>query len=465
MIDARLTLVGDRRHVPLVTGDVRPSINFDFAASAPALATVKAAVDEFLPWYSSVHRGDGIASQVATEAYERARDIVADFVSARPDDAVVFTRHTTDALNLLARCVPEGTTVVTFEAEHHANLLPWRGGEAVHLPVPASPEAAVESVDQALRGLSGGAVVSVTAASNVTGERWPVAEIAAVARRHGARVVVDAAQLAPHAPVDMAAWDVDYVALSGHKLYAPFGAGALVGRRDWLDAGAPYLRGGGAVRFVTADDVVWTTGPERHEAGSPNVVGVVALAAACLTLRAVGMETLAEHEAALLAHARRRLREVPGIELYSLWGEGPRIGVVPFNVAGMPHTLLGSALSAEYGIAVRGGCFCAHPLMLHLLEVPQEKADGIRAALAAGTDVYVPGAVRASFGATTTVADIDALADALGELATRGPAWAYRWDAQHSRHVPDPETRRWPSLDALVGARPSVTTAARSEHV
>ena len=281
--------MGADLQVPLVSGGAVRYVNLDCAATAPCLQSVQDAVQNLLPWYSSVHRGAGFTSTVTTEVLAASRETIARFVHARPDDAVIFTKNTTDALNLLAGALPEDTTVITFASEHHANLLPWRTGRHVHLLVPRSPEEALTRVDMAFRAVhSRHRLLAVSGASNVTGELWPIAELAAVAHRHGARIVVDAAQLAPHRSIDVASLGLDYVALSGHKLYAPFGSGALVGRPDWLDNARPYLAGGGAVRRVTLADVEWADGPARHEAGTPNVVGAAALAAACRALARVG---------------------------------------------------------------------------------------------------------------------------------------------------------------------------------
>lgn len=176
---------------------------------------VKEAVDALLPWYSSMHRGAGFPSRVATAAYEGARDAVLDFVGAPSGDAVVFTRHTTEAINVLANALPEDTGVVVFAGEHHADLLPWLRRRATVLPVPASPDEALDLLGDALVAARGGiGLVAVTGASNVTGEIWPYAEIAEIAHRHGARLLLDAAQLAPHRPIDMAGTGVDYLALS-----------------------------------------------------------------------------------------------------------------------------------------------------------------------------------------------------------------------------------------------------------
>jgi selenocysteine lyase/cysteine desulfurase len=446
-------MVGDDVEVPLVTGGSVRYLNLDVAASAPCLQVARDAADALLPWYASVHRGAGYKSRVTTEAYEAARASVARFVGARGDDVTIFTRNTTDALNLLAACLPVGTEVVAFASEHHANLLPWRRHALTLLPVPASAADAVAAVRGALAASTADEVLlAVTGASNVTGELWPVAEMAAAARAAGARTVLDAAQLAPHHPVDIAALDVDWVALSGHKLYAPYGAGALVGRADVLRTAEPYLQGGGAARFVTPDEVVWGDLPDRQEAGSPNVVGAVALAAVCEALAEVGMGTVAAHEQALVAHAEAALAAVPGIERLRLWEAGaPRIGVLAFNLAGVHHALVAAALSAEFGIGVRYGWFCAHPMMASLLGVTPEAAAGYGATLRAGGTVALPSAVRASTGLGTTTADIDRLAEALSTLATEGPAWSYRQHGDGNLFEPEPDPR--PALAAVVAAR------------
>jgi len=422
------TLVGSEVEVPLVTGGRVTYANFDYAASTPSLTPVKAAVDALLPWYSSVHRGAGFLSGLATDAYEGAREAVRSFTNARSDDCVLFTRNTTDSLNLLSSSLPAGTRVFAFRTEHHANLLPWRRHAAELLPVPASPDDALDLLERALRGAPAGPrLVAVTGASNATGELWPYAEIVALAHRYGARVLMDAAQLLPHRGVDVSALDVDYLAFSGHKLYAPFGAGVLLGRPDWLRSGEPFLAGGGAVRYVTVDDVLWADLPDRQEAGSPNVLGAVALGVACSTLQNLGMDRVAAHESALLRRLRVGLADIPGVRQYSLWApDHPRIGVATFTVRGLGYAEVAAALSAEYGIGVRHGCFCAHPLMTTLLGIDDEASDEIRADLRAGRDTAVPGAVRASMGLGTTVGDVDRLIDALHEIATTGPRSRYR---------------------------------------
>ncbi|MEW9549984.1 aminotransferase class V-fold PLP-dependent enzyme [Nonomuraea sp. NPDC050783] len=400
-------VVGADLEVPVKGGRLVRYANLDYAASAPCLEPVSAAVAAALPAYSSVHRGAGYASQLTTARYEQARHTVRAFVGARPGDAVIFTRNTTDATNLLARCLPAGTTVVVFDTEHHASLLPWP--DAVRLAPPAFPGEAVRAADRALAAIDGPKLLVVTAASNVTGELWPIAALAHIAHRHGARILVDAAQFVPHRQLNLTALDLDYVAFSGHKLYAPFGAGALVGRGDWLAGGEPYLKGGGAVRAV-GDDAEWHDDPEpRHEAGTPNVLGAIALAAACDALTATGWTALVREEERLLARLRAGLASIEGVRELSLWGEDhPRVGIVSFTVAGRPAREVAEVLSGEYGIGVRDGKFCAHPFVRHLLGT----ADG-------GCEDGTASAVRASIGIGTTQEHVDRLVEALRDIASR----------------------------------------------
>jgi selenocysteine lyase/cysteine desulfurase len=427
-------VVGAGLAVPLVTGRKVDYANLDHAASAPCLTPVRDAVDELLPWYASVHRGAGLASQVSTKVYEQARGAVLRFTGTRTTDTVLFTRNTTDALNLLARAVPKGTSVVLFDAEHHAALLPWRGPQVRRLAAPGSPAEAIRAADAELaRCPVGPRLLVVTGASNVTGELWPIAELARVAHRHGARIAVDAAQLAPHRPIDLRATDVDYLAFSGHKIYAPFGAGALVGRADWLRAAQPYLAGGGATSRVARHGgeltVSWSDTPDRHEAGSPNVVGAHALATACQVL-GDNWAAVIEHERTLLARLRAGLATVSGLRELSIFGAGhDRVGVVSFTIPGQDAGLLAAALSAEHGIGVRDGAFCAHILTERLVR----QAGGV------GTK-----AVRVSIGLGSTVEHVDRLVGALRELVGRGPAWNYA--EVDGRWAPSPDPRPLPAF-------------------
>ena len=429
-----LPVLGRDVRVPLVTGGEVAYAALDYAASAPALQRVWDDIAAYAPYYGSVHRGAGYLSQLSTDLFEQSRETVARFLGCRDDDQVIFTRSTTDSLNLLAAALPAGTRVFVFETEHHASLLPWEradGAEVSYLAAPRTPEQAVAALDVALHGApKGPKLVCVTGASNVTGEIWPVRELAAAAHRHGARIVLDAAQLAPHHPVDISALDVDWVAFSGHKLYAPFGSGVLAGRADWLRDAEPYLAGGGATRKVARSgagiDVEWHTTAARHEAGSPNVIGVYAIAAACKALDEAGFDALVARERALLDLLRAGLADIPEVRVLSLFGEASeRVGVLSFVVQGWNSSHFAAALSAEYGIGVRDGLFCAHPLVRTLLGSEPDEP-GACGAPDAGPGERALNAIRVSFGAGTPEEHVTRFVAAVGTLVRDGAAWRYR---------------------------------------
>ncbi|MFI6643863.1 aminotransferase class V-fold PLP-dependent enzyme [Streptomyces sp. NPDC050504] len=437
-----LPVLGRDVTVPLVTGGEVTYAALDYGASAPALQRVWDDVAAYAPYYGSVHRGAGYLSQLSTDLFENSREVVADFLGCRPGDQVVFTRSTTDSLNLLAQVLPADCQVFVFETEHHASLLPWRDARVTYLNAPRTPQQAVETLERALadRDPHGPALVCVTGASNVTGELWPVRELAAAAHAHGARIVLDAAQLAPHHPVDIAELDVDWVAFSGHKLYAPFGSGVLAGRADWLQEAEPYLAGGGASRKVARRtdggvDVEWHTTAARHEAGSPNVIGVYSIASACKALTEAGFDALVEREQRLVRRVLDGLAEVEQVKVLSLFGEdAARVSVISFVVEGWNSSHFAAALSAEYGIGVRDGLFCAHPLVRTLLgSSPQDPGE-------CGAPEGDPGerslnAIRVSFGAGTPDEHLERFLRAVKELVTDGARWNYR--TEEGRCVPD----------------------------
>ncbi|MFE6894317.1 aminotransferase class V-fold PLP-dependent enzyme [Streptomyces sp. NPDC057694] len=438
---APLAVLGRDVTVPLVTGGEVTYAALDYAASAPALQRVWDDVAAYAPYYGSVHRGAGYLSQLSTDLFENSRTTVAEFLDCREGDQVVFTRSTTDSLNLLAAALPADCQVFVFETEHHASLLPWRDARVTYLNAPRTPDEAVATLERALadRDPYGPALVCVTGASNVTGELWPVRELAAAAHAHGARIVLDAAQLAPHHPVSVQDLDVDWVAFSGHKLYAPFGSGVLAGRSDWLTEAEPYLAGGGASRKVARRtdggvDVEWHENAARHEAGSPNVIGVYSIASACKALTEAGFESLVEREQQLIGKVRAGLAAVPEVKVLSLFGDdAPRVGVISFVVEGWNSSHFAAALSAEYGIGVRDGLFCAHPLVRTLLgSDPQTQGE-------CGAPEAAPGekslnAIRVSFGAGTPDEHVERFVAAVAELVRDGAAWSYR--TEQGRCVP-----------------------------
>ena len=372
------------------------------------------------------------------------------------DDVVVLVRNTTEAINQLAyrlELSPDDV-VATTVVEHHANLLPW--ARVAH--------AALGRVRHRrhLRHGRRGARARRRAATGPPGAdrclqrhglAAPVEEICAEAHARGVPVLLDAAQLAPHRPLPTGP---DFVAFSGHKLYAPFGAGALIGPRRVFEHGDPFLAGGGAVDLVDLDEVIWTDPPEREEAGSPNVVGAVAFGTAMDELERIGWDTIAAHEAALATRLYEGLRAIDGVRVLGPWsqsGEGNGLAVATFTVDGMHHALVAARLSAEFGIGVRHGCFCAHPYLIRLLGVGRDGVDQARAAVRRGDRSGIPGAVRASCGLGTADDDVDALLHALRALAAgEPPPVPYVQDDVTGDFWPEGDAAGWSATDRPAGA-------------
>jgi selenocysteine lyase/cysteine desulfurase len=450
---AAIPLVGAGVSVPCLDGRERPYRDLDCAASTSALPAVAARVDEFVPWYSSVHRGAGYKSRVATAAYEDVRRHVLDFARRPDDDIAVICRNTTEALNHLAFRIPfePGDVVVTTVVEHHANMLPWRRAARLRW-VECGPDGmfSIDDVVAALDERPRPRLLAVTGASNVTGWLTPVEELCEAAHARGVPVVLDAAQLAPHRPLPRGP---DFVAFSGHKLYAPFGAGALIGPRQAFSEGDPFLAGGGAVDLVELDEVLWTEPPEREEAGSPNVVGAVAFGAALTELERIGWEAIEAHETHLAQRLRAGLASIDGVRLLGPPAGTSTLAVAAFTVVGQHHALTAARLSAEWGIGVRHGCFCAHPYLLRLLELGPAEVARAREEVRRGERGSIPGAVRASCGLGTSREDVDALLDAVAALAGGAPAPVpYVQDPATGDFWPEVDLPGWSSTDRPAGA-------------
>ncbi len=436
--ELRKEIVGIDTHVPVLDGSLRPYIFLDNAASTPSFARVVKAVDAFLPWYSGVHRGTGFKSLLATEAFDAAHDLVGRFVGATPGyHAVVFTKNTTECVNKLANrtTIRPGDLVITTLLEHHSNDLPWRKRASVmHIGMVRDGRLDTDALRKAIRDNTGRLrLVAVTGASNITGLCPPIHDICVWAHEAGAKVFVDAAQLAPHRPIDMKDPDdpahIDFLAFSAHKMYAPFGTGVLVGPREFFEAGDPDLVGGGVVDVVTLEKAYWNHPPQKEEAGSPNVVGGVALAEATAMLQSVGMQTIADHETKLLEYAYRKLGKIKGLMFYGARDNlREKVGVITYNAEGIHHSLVAAILGTEEGIGVRDGCFCAHPYVKELLGLTHEQDLAHEASVLGGDKSSMPGMVRASLGCYSNEADIDALAEAMERIMRKEYRGTYAQD-------------------------------------
>jgi selenocysteine lyase/cysteine desulfurase len=412
--------------VPVAGGGSVTGINFDNAASTPPLKRVRDVINGFSDVYSSVHRGTGYKSRLSTEAYEQARELVARFLNIdEKAQVVIFVKGTTDALNRIAaeQARLDGRQVLVTEMEHHADLLPWRHRSG-HVMVGLSDDGHIDlgAIEEALKKGEGKiGLVALCGASNVTGFVSPIHEVAELAHRYGARISVDAAQLAPHHRIDVRPsgdpGHLDFVALSGHKMYAPYGAGVLVAPRDFFE-GAPEVMGGGAISIVTWDDTVWADLPDREEAGSPNVIGAVALGVAIETVGELGFEEMLDYEAGLGRRLLGALSEIPGVGvLGGLSTDGGRLALASFVIEGLHHGLVAAALSHEWGISVRNGCFCANPYVFHLLHMSKDAVNAVENEVTQGHRKALPGAVRASLAPYNTQSEVDRFVDAVSQIA------------------------------------------------
>ena len=379
----------------------RPVAYLDSGASAQRVLASIQSVDRYeRRHHSNVHRGSHTLSAEATEAYEGARATVADHLGASDRREVVFVRNATEAINLVARAwgdanLGAGDRILLTEMEHHSNVVPWQqlaervGAEVDWAPIDDEGLLDMDAFAALLE--RGPKLVAVTHVSNVLGTENPIAEISRLAHDAGALVLADGAQAAPKLPLDMAELDVDFYAITGHKIYGPTGIGALWGKLDLLRSMPPFLGGGSMIRKVTKAGTSYADPPARFEAGTPAIAQAIGLASALRWLDSLGMEQVRAHEEEIADYAQERLAEVPGLRVFGPpRGEG-RLGPVSFEIEGI-HAHDVSEILDRHGVAVRAGHHCAQVLMDRL---------------------EIAATARASFGVYTTNEEIDRLVDGL----------------------------------------------------
>ncbi len=393
-----------RKDFPILSREVydRPLVYLDNAATTQKpREVVEAITNEYYSVNANVHRGVHFLSQQATELHEQARERVARFVGARSSREIVFTRGTTESLNLVAfsfgeACLTEGDEVIVSAMEHHSNIVPWqmlRDRKGIVLKViPANEQGQLDLGAYERLFTPRTRLVAVTHVSNVLGTVNPVKEMAATAHAHGAALLVDGAQSVPHFKVDVQDIGCDFLTFSGHKVYGPTGIGVLYGREEWLDRLPPYQGGGEMISHVSFEHTTYERLPYKFEAGTPDYVGSTALARALDYVDRIGMDNISAHERALTRHAMERLSAIPGLRIYGQAED--KDAVVAFNVEGIHHLDMGTLLD-RLGIAVRTGHHCAQPLV---------------------ESYGVEGMVRASFALYNTPEEIDILAEGVDRV-------------------------------------------------
>lgn len=387
-----------RKDFPILSREVygKPLIYLDNGATTQKpRCVVEAITDEYYSVNANVHRGVHFLSQQATELHEASRETVRRFINARSANEIVFTRGTTESINLLASSfadsqMKEGDEVIVSVMEHHSNIVPWQLQEArkgIVLKVIPMNDKGELLIDEYKKLFSERTkLVSFAHVSNVLGTINPAKEMIAIAHAHGVPVLVDGAQSVPHLKVDVQDLDADFFAFSGHKIYGPTGVGVLYGKEEWLDKLPPYQGGGEMIQNVSFEKTTFNELPFKFEAGTPDYIGTTALAKALDYVSAIGIENIAAYEHELTQYAMQRLKQIEGMRIF---GEAEnKGGVISFLVGDIHHLDMGTLLD-RLGIAVRTGHHCAQPLMIRL---------------------GIEGTVRASFGLYNTKEEIDVLA-------------------------------------------------------
>ena len=407
----RNEVVGIDQPITLADGTTRAQINFDNAATTPALKAVQNAVNEELNMYGSIGRGYSQKSDHSSQLVEETREKVLKFVGADNGDyTCVFTNSTTDGLNKLASAVikDKKDIVLTTRMEHHANLLPWRErASVVYADCDEKGRLKYEDIEAQLKS-NKVKFVTVTAASNVTGYVNDVHRIAKLAHQYGAKIIVDGAQIVAHREFSMVGAtpeeNIDFLAFSAHKMYSPYGGGALIGLTEVMNENMPQFYGGGTVNIVADDWQSYKNAPASYEAGSPNYPGIVGLGKAIEILQEVGFDKIQAHEKELNAKLVEGLKKFDNITIY---GDSEnlddRVGVVSFNFKDINSHYMAEQLKEVGGVATRRGSFCAHPYVWRLMHIPNDSLGAYEGCEGA----FVPGMIRISFGIYNTPEEID----------------------------------------------------------
>lgn len=393
-----------RQDFPILQRQVygRPLVYLDNGATTQKpRCVVEAMTEEYYNVNANVHRGVHFLSQKATDLHEQSRETVRRFLNANSVNEIIFTRGTTESMNLVASCfseafMQEGDEVIISTLEHHSNIVPWqlaqnrKGIKLRVIPITDEGNICLDEYEKLFTNRT--RIVSVAHVSNVLGTTNPVKEMIEIAHAHGVPVLIDGAQSTPHMAVDVQQLDCDFFAFSGHKMYGPTGVGVLYGREKWLDRLPPYMGGGEMIKRVSFEQTTFNELPYKFEAGTPDYIATTGLAQAIDYVCQLGMDNIEAHERDLAQYAVSRLQQIPGMHLYGPMAYGAEgAGPLSFNVEGIHHLDMGTLLD-RLGVAVRTGHHCAEPLMHRL-----------------GVD----GTVRASFGLYNTRAEIDVLVSSI----------------------------------------------------
>ncbi|MEF9990630.1 MAG: aminotransferase class V-fold PLP-dependent enzyme [Romboutsia sp.] len=405
--------------VKLSTGNTVIPINFDNGATTPPLKSVVKAINENINNYGPIARGVGQKGDICTKRFEDARDTILDFFNLKGSDThtVIFTKSTTEGMNLLANILikDKSQTILTTRMEHHANDLPWRYTcNVLYVEVDRLGRINIDEIEQKLISNKGSIkYVSLTAASNVTGYMNPIHDIAKICHKYSAKIIVDGAQIVAHKKVDMKGTDtldqIDFLVFSAHKVYAPFGSGAIIGLKEYLKNVDPFLKGGGCVEGVFDDFCIWNNIPNRLEAGTQNYFGTIAMSKSLTDLKAIGLDNVYSHEMEIKNHLIGNMAKMDRVILYGdTQNIEDRLGVIGFNVENIVYEDVAKKMANDMGIALRCGKFCAHPYVYRLMGISD--LNGYIDVASTNEDI---GMIRASIGLYNTLEEANTFLNAL----------------------------------------------------
>ena len=417
--------------VTLLNGKKVRYVNLDNAATTSPFKKVKEKVDSFLDIYGSVHRGAGQKSKISTIEYEQAREIIAKSVGANKDYYVILTKNTTEAINHAAELMHfvEGKVLVS-DIEHSSNLLPWlKYNKTIIYRTDKNHridyDRLVEIFEKHKNEKAANRIklLAVVGASNVTGYKPDIYKLARIAHKYGAYIFVDACQLLQHEKINMGSIKnkshLDFIAFSGHKMYAPYGCGCLIGLKSFFDSAAPYQIGGGNLAYITSDfSVKKFETVQTHDPGTPNAVGIISMAEAMNELDNIGMDKINKYEHSLVDYAFSKLTCIDNVTIYSDQSDKP--SMILFDLQGFDYRLTAEILASEFGIGTRAGSFCVYQLLRKLKNISAKEESKITIEIESGRTVCVPGVVRASFAVYNQVRDVDRLVSAIKNIVKNG---------------------------------------------
>jgi len=427
------TVIGTDQRTKLASGKTARVVLLNNAATTPPFASTLASVNAYLQTYGALHRGAGPHANATYEKAQDAINTIGRFIGLRKDQSLLFTQNTSAAINLFIRMLglTKKDTIITSEIEHTSNNLPWSfNSKACVVKARAFDDGSLDYIDleaKVKKYAKTLKLIAVTGASNLSGSIPDIRKIAKLAHAHGAMLFVDAAQLVPHRPINMKRDGIDALAFSAHKVYAPFGLGVLALPRAIMDV-QPVDPGGGSIDMLSEKDVTWAPPTHRHQTGTWNVTGIIALGESCKTILKTGWKTILAHESRLVAYTAEQLATVPGLIFYvqpDAYIREHRIGTFCFNLPHYHHALLSAVLDKEYGIETRAGTICNHRLVRRWMRIGEQEQKKIETKIKQGNRLASYGIVRVSLGIENTKQDIDALVAALSTIVAKGPQRKY----------------------------------------